>query len=77
MHFYRCQSVFNLEASVFNLAAPEQSGATSNIAGDFWHQPASSHIGIFNSAKMRTGLSMNLNLDIQGRERQENVNICF
>lgn len=75
MHFYRCQSVFNLEASVFNLAAPEQSGATSNIAGDFWHQPASSHMGVFNSAK--TGLSMNLNLDIQGRERQENVNICF
>lgn len=34
MHFfYRCQSVFNLAALVFNLAVPEQSGGIANTAG--------------------------------------------
>jgi len=33
--FYRYQSAFNLAASVFNLATPEQFGPIANTAGDF------------------------------------------
>jgi len=41
------------------------------------HQSASSHTGKFTNAESSRDLPVSLNLDSQGRENHESVNICF